>query len=147
MGAVEPAPQQQLNLLERRQPSRPVDLTYIPDLQNTNDAIDYACTLAGLAGLRRKEIYLDMEYDPGSWSRVLSGEFDLKGREINRFNRVVGNSAYLLYLIHADGWDLTTLRKVQDDKDRLIAQLQQELAEEKSFNRRLVEHTRGAKGP
>jgi len=116
----------QLSLLPNRQPSEPVDLKYIALLTGTDDALAYACKLARRPA---KDIYPDMDYDKGTWSRILSGEFDLKGREIPRLSKVLGNSAYLLYLNHLDGWDLSSLRKVQDDKDREIFELRQQVAE------------------
>ena len=119
--------EQQLPLIpEKPILSRPVDLTYIPVLKCTADALDYACRLANVVP---KAICPLMECDKTVWSRICSGELDLDGRDIPRFNKVVGNSAYLMYLNYVDGWDLASMRKAQDDKDRRIAQLEQELAD------------------
>lgn len=118
---------EQLSLIpDRKIISRPVSLEHIPMLKSTTQALEYACQLAGTVP---KEIYSRMDCDKGTWSRICSGEWDLDGRDIPRLNKVLGNSAYLLYLNHVDGWDLSTLRKVQDDKDREIFELRQQVAD------------------
>jgi len=134
------APEEQLSLIPARKPSRPVNLEHITVLKNTKHALEYACQLADLAP---KEIYVDMGCEKSVWSRICGGDLDLDGRDIPRFNRVVGNSAYLLYLMHADGWDLTSLRKVQDDKDREIAELRKHIADQDRAIRLMVEYQKG----
>ncbi len=119
-----------------------MNLEHIRILKSTKHALEYACQLADIMP---KEICPDMGCDKSTWSRICSGEFDLDGRDVPKFNRVVGNSAYLLYLVHVDGWDLATLRKQQDDKDRENAELRQELADERRLNRLLVERLNGGR--
>lgn len=116
----------QLTLVAGRQPSQPVILEHIPVLQSTKHALDYACQLAGLVP---KEIYPHMDCDKSTWSRICSGEWDLDGRDVTRFNKVVGNSAYLLYLAHADEWDLGYMRKRQSAQEREMAELRAENAD------------------
>jgi hypothetical protein len=138
MRAVE---QQQLSLIPNRKiMSRPVSLEHIPLLKSTKHALDYGCQLADVAP---KEVYADMGCDKTTWSRICGGEWDLDGRDIPKLNRVLGNSAYLLYLIHVDGWDLASLRKAQDDKDRRIADLEQRLADQERAIRLIVEYQKG----
>ena len=103
--------------------SKPVSLDRIYTVTDTHEALMYGCELARLAP---KQVYPLMDCDKTVWSRICSGEFDLDGRDIRKFNAAVNNDAYLLYLIHIHGYDLTTLRKVQDDKERRIAELEQE---------------------
>jgi plasmid maintenance system antidote protein VapI len=134
--------QRQLTLLPERKPSRPVALEHIGVLKSTKQALEYACQLADVTP---KEVCLDMECDKGTWSRICSGEWDIDGRDIPRLNRVLGNSAYLLYLNHVDGWDLASLRKVQDDKDREIVELRQQLADQDRAIRLMVEYTRSGR--
>jgi plasmid maintenance system antidote protein VapI len=106
--------------------SKPVSLDQIYALKGTNDAIEYACELANL---RPKQIAPRLGKDKTAWSRIVDGERDLYGRDVPKFNRFVGNSAYLLYLNHLDGWDLATMRRTGDDKDRRIAELEQAVAD------------------
>jgi hypothetical protein len=67
-----------------------------------------------------------MSVDKTTWSRITSGEWDLDGRDVLRFDRIVNNDAYLLYLNHIHGYDLNSLRKVQDDQERRINELERE---------------------
>jgi hypothetical protein len=105
--------------------------------------LEYACQLAEREA---KDIYADMGYDATKWSRITSGERDLIGREIPKFNRVIGNSAYLLYLNHLDGFDLSVMRKMPDDKDREIAELRQRVADQERAMRLMVEYSRPGRG-
>jgi hypothetical protein len=119
--------ERQLELIPERKKivSAPVDISRIPGLRDTNKALEYACSLADVTP---KEICPLMDCDKTVWSRICSGEFDLDGRDVPKFNKVIGNSAYLLFLNHLDGWDIASMRKAQDDKDRRIADLEQKLA-------------------
>ena len=134
---------EQLSLIPERRPivSEPVNLQHIPLLKGTTDALDYACRLAKVVP---KEIYLNMECDKTVWSRICSGEYDLDGRDILKFDRTINNDAYLLFLVHQHGYDLASLRKRGDDKDRRIAELEQALADERRLNEKMVDRMRGA---
>lgn len=124
--------------------SQPVSLERIGILSNTKEALWYACELARLVP---KEIYGEMEIAKSTWSRIVSGEWDLDGRDIRKFNSVVGNNAYLLYLMYEDGVDLTTVRKVAtNDLERENAELRKELAEHKYAMRLFVEAAQGKGG-
>lgn len=119
--------------------SRPVSFDRIYTLDSTHEALLYGCELARLAP---KQIYGEMGCDKTAWSRITSGEFDLDGRDIKRFNTVVQNDAYLLYLNHQHGYDLAAMRKTMDDKDRRIADLEEQLAAERLKNQTIVEYER-----
>lgn len=116
---------EQLSLIpERRQiVSAAPDLGHIRLLKDTSDALDYACRLANVVP---KEICANMECDKTVWSRICSGELDLDGRDIWKFDRTVNNDAYLLFLNHQHGYDLASMRMARDEKDRRIAELEQE---------------------
>jgi len=120
----------QLSLLpeqsHRKIISQPVNLAHLPLLRNTAKALEYACQLADVVP---KEIYPHMKRDKTTWSRICSGEWDLDGRDIPTFCRVVNNDAYYLYLGHAIGYDPASFRKRMDDKDRENHELRQQLAE------------------
>lgn len=132
---------EQLSLIPARQiVSRPVSLEHIVLLSGTSAALEYACQLAGV---ERKQIYADMGYDKTTWSRICSGEFDLDGRDIPKLNKLLGNSAYLLYLNFVDGWDLACMRKAMDDKDRENAALRQQLEDERRAFRLAIEYHQG----
>lgn len=125
---VDAAAVEQLSLLAApgKKPSRPVSFDRIYTLVDTADALSYACELAGVSP---KAIYGDMEIDKTVWSRILSGEWDLDGRDVPKLNKVTGNNAYLMYLNHLDGIDLHSIRKTMDDKERENFELRQKLAQ------------------
>lgn len=133
---------EQLSLIPERRPivSEPVNPQHVPLLKNTSDALDYACRLAKVVP---KEIYPNMGCDKTVWSRICSGEWDLDGRDILRFDRTINNDAYLQFLVYQHGYDLASLRKRGDDKDRRIAELEQELADERRLTAKMVNHIRG----
>lgn len=132
---------EQLALIpDRKIMSRPVSLEHIPVLKSTANALEYACQLAGVD---RKEVYPHMECDKTTWSRICSGEWDLDGRDIRKFSRVVGNDAYLFYLNHIHGYDLASLRKVHDDRDRRIFELERQVAERDRAIELFVKATKG----
>lgn len=136
---------EQLSLIPERQPivSEPVNLQHIPLLKNTADALDYACRLAKVVP---KAVYTNMGCDKTVWSRICSGELDLDGRDILKFDRTINNDAYLFYLVHQHGYDLPSMRKRGDDKDRRIAELEQELADERRLNTKMVDRLRQGGG-
>lgn len=129
---------EQLSFLpEHKLESRPADPCVIVGLQSTMEALEYACSLAKAVP---KRVYPFLKNkDKTAWSRICSGERDIQARDITPFNRVVGNSAYLLYLNHVDGWDIAMMRKALDDKDRRIAELEQEVADYRRSVRLLVQ--------
>jgi|SRR6185312_7909625 len=133
--------EQQLSLLpERKVLSRPENRDHIRLLTSTKEALEYGCQLAGV---ERKEIYSDMGCDKTTWSRILSGEFDIDGRDIPKLNKLLGNSAYLLYLCFADGWDLDSMHKAMSDVERENAELRKQLEEERRAFRLAIEYHQG----
>lgn len=123
--------------------SRPVSLDRIYQLTDTHDALMYGCELAKMVP---KQAYTAMGIDKTTWSRICGGEWDLDGRDILQFDRVVGNDAYLLYVNHLHGYDLASMRKTMDDKDRRIAELEQQIAERDKRIETIIEYERQKEG-
>jgi plasmid maintenance system antidote protein VapI len=123
--------------------SRPVSFDRIYTLTDTHDALMYGCELAKMVP---KQAYSAMGIDKTTWSRICGGEWDLDGRDVLQFDRIVGNDAYLLYLNHQHGYDLASMRKTMDDKDRQIADLRAELAAEKLRNETIIQYERQKDG-
>lgn len=119
--------------------SRPVSFDRIYTLTSTHDALMYGCELAKMVP---KQAYGPMRIDKTTWSRITSGEWDLDGRDIPQFNKVVGNNAYLMYLNHLDGIDLASIRKTMDDKDRRIAELEAKVADRDKRIETIIEYER-----
>lgn len=123
--------------------SRPVSFDRIYTLTDTHDALMYACELGKKVP---KQAYEPMGIDKTTWSRICGGEWDLDGRDILKFDRIVGNDAYLLYLNHLHGYDLASMRKAQDDKDRRIAELEAQVAERDKRIETIIEYERQKDG-
>lgn len=134
---------EQLQLIPQPAVSRPVSFDRIYTLTDTHEALMYGCELARMAP---KQAYGPMNIDKTTWSRICGGEWDLDGRDVLQFDRVVGNDAYLLYLNHQHGYDITSMRKTMDDKDREIAELKAQLAAEKLRNETIIEYERQKEG-
>lgn len=120
---------QQLLLLADAQPhppSRPPDLDYLAILPTVADAVEYAATLARKVP---KQLYLAMEKDKTVWSRICSGEIEFPASAIKKYSQIVGNDALSLYVAHDNGWDMASMRKSMDDKDRRIFELEKKVAE------------------
>jgi hypothetical protein len=119
---------EQLALLPAKALCPPPDLERLTALPNWRRAMRYSISLADL---EPKEVYVPMEKDKGTWSRIESGDMSLTVSELPKFQRIVGNDALLLWLNHDAGYDIKTLRLRQDDKDRRIFELERQLAEER----------------
>ncbi len=111
---------------ERTFVSRPVDVQHVALLKNHRAAIEYACLLADV---EPKQVYTLLNYDKTKWSRICNGERALPSGDIKKLNAVLGNKAYLLYVNHDCGVDISTIRDLGDDKDRVIAEQAQEIAD------------------
>ncbi|HEY6927699.1 MAG TPA: hypothetical protein VI653_29760 [Steroidobacteraceae bacterium] len=139
---------QQLSFISQpRFVSRPIVLDRVYALSNTNEALEYACELARTSegkAIAPKQIAPLVGVDKTTWSRICGGEFDLDGRDILPFSRVVGNDAYLLYLNHIHDYDLTTLRKVpKNDLERENQELRSEIDELRRVLRYVTEAQKG----
>lgn len=120
---------EQLNLLPQRSSPKPPDEVYLAALPSFRRAVRYSMSLADLEA---KQIYEPLGKDKATWSRIESGDMGFPADLILPFQSLVQNSAPLLWLLHQDGWDITSMRKRQDDKDKRIAELEQQLAAERS---------------
>ena len=96
------------------------------------------------AALEDKQCYQPLGIDQSHWNKIRKGNASPPADErFARYFDVVRNEIPLIWLVESRGYDFTSLRRHRDDKERRIAQLEQELAEEKLLNRRMAEHMRG----
>jgi len=117
---------EQLALLPAKKPCPPPDLAYVASLPNFRRALRYAISLADL---EPKQVYGPLDKDKATWSRIENGDMSFPADDLMHFCEVVGNDAVLLWLMCSAGYDLTSIRKAQDDKDKRIAELEAKLAE------------------
>lgn len=82
-----------------------------------------------LADLEPKQVYGPLGKDKATWSRIENGDMSFPVDDLGRFCEIVGNDSLLLWLNHAAGWDIASMRKTMDDKDRQIFELTKLVAE------------------
>lgn len=122
---------EQLDLLTarpRKEPP-PVDLDYLLMLPTLRRAIRYSVSLPDL---EPKQVYEPLEMDKAFWSRIENGGMSFPADELGKLAKITGNDAPLYWLIHQAGYDVRQLRKLRDDKDRRIADLEAELKQERA---------------
>lgn len=96
------------------------------------------------SGLEDKQVYVDLGIDASRYSKIRSGKASPPADErFDRYLDLVRNEIPLIWWIEKRGYDFLSLRRHQDDKDRRIAELERELAEEKRFSQRLGKAYRG----
>jgi hypothetical protein len=117
---------EQLQLLPHRASAKSPDLSYLLSLPNLRRVVRYSMSLADL---EPKQVYEPLGKDKATWSRIEGGDMGFPADLLVPFQSITNNSAPVLWLAHQDGWDVTTMRKRQDDKDKRIAELEAQLEE------------------
>jgi hypothetical protein len=95
-------------------------------LPNLRRAIRYSMSLADL---EPKQVYEPLGKDKAVWSRIENGDMSFPADDLVKFCQIVGNDAAILFLAHSAGYDIGSMRKTQDDKDKRIAELEDKLRE------------------
>jgi hypothetical protein len=96
------------------------------------------------AALEDKQCYQPLGIDSSHWTKIRRGLASPPADErFGRYMDVVRNEIPLVWLVESRGYDWSSLRPHRDDKDRRIAELEKELADEKRLNKRLADYQRG----
>jgi hypothetical protein len=97
----------------------PVDIRpeEIARKRSLGDAIAL-CVEAG--GKEPKELQLEFKWDKGQWSRWESGEEGIKWPKLVQVMDFCGNDAPLLWMLHARGYELSSIRKRETETERLL---------------------------
>lgn len=121
---------EQLSLIPHavKKPSAPVDHDYLCTLGSSRRALRYAMSLRDL---EPKQVYDELKIDKSTWSKIENGIMSFPIDELKAFNAIVGNDALLLWHVNNNGYDMQSMRRLQDDKDREIGLLKAELEEER----------------
>lgn len=98
---------------------------------------------AELAGLEHKVIQSELKLDKAQWSRWESGQEGVVWPKLAALMDHCGNDAPLLWMLHARGYDLTSLRKRESETERQLRLAKEELERERNKNRVLVEALHG----
>lgn len=116
---------EQLSLIPARALPKAPELPYLIALPNFRRAVRYSMSLADL---EPKQVYDPLGKDKATWSRIEGGDMGFPADLILPFQAVTNNHAPLLWLAHQAGYDITAMPKLQDDKDKRIADLEKRLA-------------------
>lgn len=132
------SPVEQLSFLREKpaKTSAPVDIDRLRAQPNFLKALKYAIDLTDLEA---KEIYGVLGKDKATWTRIKDGDVAFPADCIDTLCNILTNDAIVLWLLHRRGYDITSLRRIADDKDKRIAKLEADLAEERARNRVISE--------
>jgi len=81
---------------------------------------------AELAGLEPKQIQGKLLMDKGQWSRWESGSEGVVWPKLSALMDHCGNDAPLLWMVHARGYDLHSMRKLETETERENRMLREE---------------------
>ncbi len=82
---------------------------------------------AKAAGLEAKQVQDMLKADKAQFSRWLSGAEGIVWSKFTALMDVCGNDAPLLWMMHARGYDLTSLRRVETELERQNRELRDEV--------------------
>ncbi len=112
----------------------------VGDLPTFGDALD-KCQRA--AKVPAKEIMLALSIDEATWSRYKSNNAAISGANIKKLEKLCGNDAPTIWLAWQGGKEL---RVREDEKDRRIRELEDEIAKKDSQHEYLVGVLKEIKG-
>jgi hypothetical protein len=75
---------------------------------------------AKAAGLEPKQVQDGIKADKAQWSRWESGQEGIVWPKFVALMDLCGNDAPLLWMLHARGYDLSSLRKQESETERLL---------------------------
>jgi hypothetical protein len=81
---------------------------------------------AKAAGYEGKEVQQDLKFDKGQWSRWESGQEGIVWPKLCRVMDHCGNDAPVLWMYHARGYDLGSMRKRESELERELRMAQEE---------------------
>jgi hypothetical protein len=108
----------------------PVDIRpeEIARKRSLGDAIAL-CVEAG--GKEPKELQIEFKWDKGQWSRWESGDEGIKWPKLIQIMDFCGNDAPLFWMLHARGYDLTSLRRKETELERELRETRETLTRER----------------
>lgn len=100
---------------------------------------------AKAAGLEPKEVQSALKMDKAQWSRWESGQEGVVWPKLQAVMDHCGNDAPLLWMLHARGYDLSSLRKRETETERELRIAREEIEQlkaEREVERRLFRELR-----
>lgn len=92
------------------------------------------------AGLEKKEIYLALGIDPGTWSKIEESTASLADKQKADFAKLVGNNIYLEWVCFQHG---CTAVLIKSEAERQVDELKARLAERDTELRVLMKAFKG----
>lgn len=116
-----------------------------PNPQPVSDEAIYLCKdkiaaiRLGIAasGLEEKQIYLALQLDKATWSKIMSGQLNWPTDGDEKFEAIVGNNILTIWQMYRRGYKKPEPR--QSEHERIIAELQSKVAEMERDNRLMRE--------
>lgn len=102
---------------------------------------------AKAAGLEPKQVQDDLKTDKAQFSRWTDDKEGIMWAKLSALMDLCGNDAPLLWMLHARGYDLNSLRKVETETERRLRLAEErirELEREREVERRLFRDLRAA---
>lgn len=131
---------EQVELALARAPDRAnVPIELVRAKRSGGAAFTLACDASGLDD---KEIYMALELDAGTFSRIKKGTNTLAADLLKPFCEVVGNTLYAEWLAYQVGCGLVLLKT---EAERRAERLQAQLHEERLKNQVLMDALRGGR--
>jgi hypothetical protein len=81
-----------------------------------------------LGGKEPKQAQSDLRFDKAQFSRWQSGQEGVNWSKLAGLMDYCGNDAPVLWMVHARGWDLTAMRRVETEVERENRLLREENA-------------------
>jgi hypothetical protein len=101
--------------------------------QKTFNAAIVLCVQS--SGLDRKQVYSALGVDAATWSRIESGQAHFPVNKLEQLMDLCLNEAPLMWLIHARGYDWSSVRRKQSEVEKALTEMQQENADLKRLLR------------
>lgn len=134
MIAIDIHTQQPLPLCIKRQSKQEVSDAVIAGKATLHEAI---VLCAHMAPVDSKVIAIELEIDPGQWSRIMSGQAHFPPNKLDMFMDICGNEVPLRWLAMKRGYGLVRLQsEVERENEQLQiqnAELQKKLAHFEEF--------------
>lgn len=130
----------QIPLGLRREPTA-VDLSLVRAQPTLLAAIKLCISLGGFQD--EKQVYGALGIDAGHWTRIMRGEAHFPVNKLTELMDLCGNEVPMLWLIHARGYDVATLRRLESENERKVRYLAEQLDAERNRSRILAEALHG----
>ena len=95
---------------------------------------------ANVSGMDEKQIYRELDIDPGHWTRILNGDAHFPVDKLERFMDLVANEIPLQWLAHQRGKGLVLL---ESESTRRLREAEEALAKEREKTAMLADLLKG----